>query len=292
MPTKAELRSIVREMKNPPHNARRRPVPPQTKLVARKRGENPPRSSKVTVSRGLTRTQRIVDSATRERPGQWTMLPKPRVKRPATSTAKPKPVKPRVQPAIRTRARANGGRLFYTPTGPRKRIIGMDLRRLPELVSKGLISQSEANAIRNAAEGRKGIDYNLTSSVKDTANILKRELNLTPSARARLDAEEARLAREAERSASLQLQESRRNKRVQNPLTEGNILSRRPKKGTTAAEVEKRVIEGLRAIEQAERKKKRLQRKQPSRPIAPRTSTGGMIPMAPGAGGGLLPRIR
>lgn len=282
MPTKAELRSIVREMRNPPHNARRRPALPQTKLVTRKRGENPPRSGKVTVSRGLTKRQRAVDSATPERPGQWAMPPKPRTKRPAASTAKPKPQKPRVQPAIRTRARAKGGRLFYTPTGPRKRIIGMDIRVLPELVNKGIITQSEANAIRNAAEGRRGVNYNLPVSTRNTANILKRELNLTPSARARLDAEEARLAREADRSASLQLQESRRNKRVQNPLTETQADQ----------EAKRRVEEGLRAIEKAERKKKRLQRKQPSRPIAPRTSTGGMIPMAPGAGGGLLPRIR
>lgn len=284
MPTKAELRSIVREMRNPPHNARRRPALPQTKLVTRKRGENPPRSGKVTVSRGLTRTQRAVASATRERPGQWTMPPKPRTQRPsATPTSKPKPQKPRVQPAIRTRARAKGGRLFYTPTGPRKRIIGMDIRVLPELVNKGIITQSEANAIRNAAEGRRGVNYNLPVSARDTSNILKRDLNLTPSARARLDAEEARLAREAERSASLQLQESRRNRRVQNPLTESRARQ----------EVERRVAEGLRAIEKAERKQKKLQRKQPSRPIAPRTSTGGMIPMAPGAGGGgLISRIR
>jgi hypothetical protein len=106
--------------------------------------------------------------------------------------------------------------------------------------------------------------------------ILRRELNLTPSARARLDAEEARLAREAQLSANKQFEESRRNRRVQNPMREPQV--RRI--------VEQQLIQAIKEIQEAEKKNTRRQRK----PLRPRGGMG-IAPIMPG-GGGLISRIK
>jgi hypothetical protein len=107
----------------------------------------------------------------------------------------------------------------------------------------------------------------------DRQQILKRDFNLTPQARARLDAEEARLAREANLAASKQYKESKVNPRVQNPMREPQ--ARRIAK--------QQAIEGIKAIKKAEKEKARRQKK----PLRPKTTTPvGRIPLPPIMGSG------
>lgn len=286
--TPGQLRGIIREMNQPPFNARQRKVP---------RNKPTPKRASGPVKRTQTGIKKTPATIAQERyqAGQMRLqrmaqkLQQP-AKRPVAGQvpvglAKPKVQKPQ-KGGIRARARGGagkGGKLFYTPGSVGKRLVGIDLRQLPRLVQQGIISQSEANTIRNAAEGRR-MSYSQSGvSVRDTSNILKRELNLTPGARARLDAEEARLAREEQLSRNKQYEESKRNRKVQNPLREP--AARR--------EAERRAIEGLRAIEKAEREKKKLQKKKPpARLTPPRTPRGGMmLPLIPGGGGGAFPQI-
>jgi hypothetical protein len=274
--TPGQVRGIVREMGQPPFNARKRTRVSQKGLVARTRKQEAPKA--------FTPVQRKFVGAP-GRPGYVSPEEKiqrlketmgPRAKRAVTPTAKPKVQKPLKSRTVTTRA---GAKPRLKATGPalRKRIIGIDLRTLPDLVRRGVVSQSEANTIARGVERRA---YNIPvqgSGRGPSDSILRREMNMTPMARARLDAEEARLAREAQLSANKQYEESRRNPRVQNPMREPS--ARRI--------VEQQVIQADKAIKKAEKEKARRQKK----PLRPR---GGMLlpPLMGGGGGGAMPRIK
>lgn len=278
--TPGQLRGIIRDISQPPNNARQRKVPPQTKLVTRKRGENPPRSGKVKRTQtGIKKTPATIATeryqATQVRLQRLAQRLQQPAKR-AKSPSKPRPITVSRRIPMKADVEGTGKRAVKY----RGKVIYLTPGQIKGLVGKGDV---------------------VPDSPRNTVDILKRELNLTPGARARLDAEEARLAREEQLSRNKQYEESKRNRRVQNPLREP--AARR--------EAERRVIEGLRAIERAERAKERLtgrKKKQrllqetsdaidkrsrrkikearQTRPSAPR---GGIVP---GAGGGLLPRIR
>lgn len=262
MPTRGQLRSIVREMGQPPFNARKKTRVSQKKLVARGTRDIAPRSDRPKVTR--TYIKKTVKTIAQERAQKadinrqrLQMRLKPPVKR---RSAKPQISKPK---PIRN----------YDPGVGIKRYIGIDIRELPNMVKREIITQSEANILIGKATGNR-VTFT-TSGSRPKQDILGREMNLTPSARARLDAEEARLANEARYSANLQYKESQRNPRVQNPMKEPQARRR----------AEQEALEGLKAIRKAEKEKARLQKK-PLRPkiITPR---GGGIPILPGAGGSI-----
>lgn len=263
--TPGQLRGIIREMNQPPFNAVRRKVP---------RNKPTPKRASGKVKRTETGIKKTPATIAQERYQAYQMRlqrMEQKLRRPTTRQVSPL-TRPKVQKRQESGLRPGG-----------KRRVGIDLQQLPRLVKTGIISQQEADIIRNAAEGRR-VNYRQAGvSVRDTSNILKRELNLTLSARERLDAEEARLAREEQLSRNKQWKESQRNPRIQNPL----------KEPITRRVVEEQVRTGLREIAKAEKEKKKRQRK-PLRPktIVPRgTGRGGMgggIPLTGIGGGGLM----
>jgi hypothetical protein len=274
--TPGQVRGIVREMGQPPHNARKRTRVSQKGLVTRTKKQEAPRAFTPVQKKLVTALGRPGYVSPEEKIQRLREIMRPRAKRAVTPTAKPKVQKPLKSRAVTTRA---GTKPRLKATGPdvRKRIVGIDLRTLPDLVRRGVISQSEANTIASGVERRA---YNIptqSGSRGPSDTILRRELNLTPMARARLDAEEARLAREAQLSASKQFEESRRNPRVQNPMREPQ--ARRI--------VEQQLIQAIKEIQEAEKKNTRRQRK----PLRPRGGVG-VTPIVPGAGGGLIPKIK
>jgi hypothetical protein len=236
----------------------------------------------------------------------------PKAKRAVTPTAKPKVQKPLKSRAITTRA---GTKPRLKATGPAvpRRIIGIDLRTLPDLVRRGVISQSEANTIASGVERRAyrlpverstGRGFSVFGLPRGDGGILKRELNLTPMARARLDAEEARLAQEARLSAIKQEEESRRNPRVQNPRTGPKVIP--GGRGAETTIIDPEVDKLIKAARENRKAKAAIQKeindelvkektRRQKKPLRARTITprGGMgiAPIMPG-GGGLISRIK
>ena len=313
--TPGQLRGIIREMNQPPFNARQRKVPRNKPTPKRasgpvKRTQTGIKKTPATIAQeryqaGQMRLQRMAQKlqqpAKRPVPGQVpTGLAKPKVQKPQKS-------------GIRTRARGGagkGGRLFYTPGKTGRRLVGIDLRQLPRLVQQGIISQSEANTIRNAAEGRRMSYSQAGVSVRDTSNILKRELNLTPGARARLDAEEARLAREEQLSRNKQYEEARRNPKIQDPMKEPAARrnaeriaieffreAAKSDKAQIAREKAKRrrqkiLKETSVAIDKRNRRKAKEARTTPPRTPRIYVGRGGIPPIMPGGGGGMFQQIQ
>lgn len=262
MPTRGQLRSIVREMDKPPFNARKRTRVSQKKLVARTLREKVPQSFGP------------VKSKIRPAVGRPGFVPVEQKISSFKETMKPTRKRQTTQSRLKPASRSTGFRGYDSGINI-PRFVGIDITKLPGLVERGVISRQEANIIIGRATGNK-VNATAIPSSRGKQDILARDMNLTPQARARLDAEEARLAREARLSANLQYEESKRNPRVQNPMKESQ--ARR------TAEAEAR--EGLRAIKKAEKEKERLKKK----PLRPRTITprGGMgiAPIMPGSGGG------
>lgn len=272
--TTGDVARALREMSQPPGNARQRPIWKQKKLVTRMRGENPPKGSRVKVSRGMTKLEKAMAQATKERPNREKLKMSPPAKKRAAKPSsivisKRIPTKAEVRD-IGLRAVQYRGRVIYLTPAQIKAIESRTPKGTPQNI------------------------YNFPDSFKKylpsyriTADILGRELNLTPTARARLDADEARRAAMLEEEARLdykrQVQESKRNPRVQHPALEP--ITRRV--------VEEQVRTGLREIAKAEKEKKKRERK-PLRPktIVPKgTGRGGMgggIPLTGIGGGGLM----
>jgi len=303
--TPGQVRGIVREMNQPPHNARKRSraLPPGMRTRTPSQ-ERPKEFGKLSVKKnpqGGVGRRGYVDPEFKA----WLLKQRmsPKAKRAVTPTAKPKVQKPLKSRAVTTRA---GTKPRLKATGPdvRKRIVGIDLRTLPDLVRRGVISQSEANTIASGVERRA---YNIptqSGSRGPSDTILRRELNLTPMARARLDAEEARLAQEARLSAIKQEEESRRNPRVQNPRTGPKVIPGGRGAETTIIDPEvdkliKTARENRKANAAIQReindelvKEKTRRQKKPlrARTITPRGGMG-IAPIMPG-GGGLISRIK
>jgi hypothetical protein len=231
----------------------------------------------------------------------------PKAKRAVTPTAKPKVQKPLKSRAVTTRA---GTKPRLKATGPAvpRRIIGIDLRTLPDLVRRGVISQSEANTIASGVERRAyrlpverstGRGFSVFGLPRGDGGILKRELNLTPMARARLDAEEARLAEEARRTAIKQEEESKRNPRVQNPRTGPRVIPGGRGRETTIIDpdvddVVKAILKNKKARQavtaEIDKEEEAEKQRRPKKPLRPRGGVG-IAPIMPG-GGGLISRIK
>lgn len=255
--TPGQLRGIVREMDKPPFNARKRTRVSQKGLVTRTTKQEKSKSGPVKRTQtGVKKTPSTI-AAERAQRGQMRLKRMAeRLQQPAKRATTAPTQKITLPRGIPTKEQVSGtglrgvmyrGRLVYLTPG-----------QITALTKSGKIDAPRA----------------ITTEGKQ---ILRRELNLTPQARARLDAEEARLAREARVSANKQYEESLRNRRVQNPMRE-------PQARRIA---EQQVAEGLKAIQKAEKEKARRQKK----PLKPRTviPRGGMRlpPIMPGGGGGL-----
>jgi hypothetical protein len=303
--TPGQVRGIVREMNQPPHNARKRSraLPPGMRTRTPSQ-ERPKEFGKLSVKKnpqGGVGRRGYVDPEFKA----WLLKQRmsPKAKRAVTPTAKPKVQKPLKSRAVTTRA---GTKPRLKATGPdvRKRIVGIDLRTLPDLVRRGVISQSEANTIASGVERRA---YNIptqSGSRGPSDTILRRELNLTPMARARLDAEEARLAQEARLSAIKQEEESKRNPRVQNPRTGPKVIP--GGRGAETTIIDPEVDKLIKTARENRKAKAAIQReindelvkektRRQKKPLRARTITprGGMgiAPIMPG-GGGLISRIK
>jgi hypothetical protein len=260
--TPGQVRGIVKEMNQPPFGSRKRTRVSQKKLVARGSRDPIPKSGKVQKTQtGIKKTPSTI-AAERAQRGQM------RLKRLAERLQ---------QPA--KQAKAAPTQRINLPRGipTREQVTGTGQRGVMYRGRLVYLTPGQITALQNS-----GKLETTRPATPDTRQILKREMNLTPQARARLDAEEARLAREAQLSANKQYEESKRNRRIQNPMRE-------PQARRIA---EQQAAEGIKAIQKAEKEKARRQKK----PLRPRTSTprGGMgiAPIMPGGGGMMIPRIK
>lgn len=286
--TPGQLRGILREINQPPHNARQRKVPRNKPTPKRASGPVKRTQTGVKKTPSTIREEKYqVRKARLARVLNKLQQPPKRSKSPS----KPRPIT--VSRRIPIKADVEG-------TGKRA------------VKYKGKVIYLTPGQIKGIF-GKSGLD-----SPKNTVDILKRELNLTPGARARLDAEAARLQDILEREAQLdyrrQAKESARNPLKTTPPDP--VWDAKNKKWVfleplRQAEVDREQYEKVRKIKKEEREEerrtgrkkkqrllqetsdaidKRSRRKikeaRQTRPSAPR---GGIVP---GAGGGLLPRIR
>lgn len=256
--TPGQLRGIVREMDKPPFNARKKTRVSQKGLVTRTK--NQPASKSGPVKKTQTGVKKTPSTIAAERAQRGQM----RLKRMAERLQQPT-----------KRLKSAPTQKITLPRGipTKEQVGGTGLRGVMYRGRLVYLSPGQITALTKS--GKIDAPRAVTSEGKQ---ILRRELNLTPQARARLDAEEARLAREARLSANKQYEESKRNPRVQNPMRE-------PQARRIA---ERQAAEGLKAIQKAEKEKARRQRK----PLRPRTIVprGGMgvPPIMLGGGGGIM----
>jgi len=298
--TPGQVRGIVREMNQPPHGARKRPRVSQPKLVARTKFQEAPKAfGKVQVKRnprGGVGRKGFVPVETKINFFRERMSPKPRKK--VASIARPPVQKPLRKANVVTRA--TGKPRLKANTSTRRRISSIDIRTLPDLIRRGVISRKEANDILAGIERRTKRLPVETERVQRGSEILRRELNLTETARARLDAEEARLAEEARRTAIKQEEESKRNPRVQNPRTGPRVIPGGRGRETTIIDpdvddVVKAILKNKKARQavtaEIDKEEEAEKQRRPKKPLRPRGGVG-IAPIMPGAGGGLIPRIK
>ena len=198
--TAGQVRRIVKEMDQPPFGSRKRTRVSQKRLVARSTKDTPPKSGPVKRTQtGVKKTRSTIAAEKEQRKDVRLEVMQERLKKP-TKVSKPAPSKKILLPRgipLRDEVTGTGLRgVMY-----RGRLIYLSPGQITALTKAGKLDMPKV-------------------ATPDRQQILKRDLNLTPQARARLDAEEARLAREANLSASKQYKESKVNPRVQNPMDE------------------------------------------------------------------------
>lgn len=233
--TAGQVRRIVKEMDQPPFGSRKRTRVSQKKLVARSTKDTPPKSGPVKRTQtGVKKTQSTLTAERAQRAQMRLERMSQRLQRP-TKVSKPASSKKILLPRgipLRDEVTGTGLRgIMY-----RGRLVYLSPGQITALTKSGKLDMPKV-------------------ATPDRQQILKRDFNLTPQARARFDAEEARLAREANLAASKQYKESKVNPRVQNPMREPSV--RRI--------VEEQASEGIKAIKKAE-KQKLVKNKKPLRP--------------------------
>jgi hypothetical protein len=248
-----QLRGIVKTMDQPPFGSRKRTRVSQKKLVTRSTRDATPKSGPVKKTEtGVKKTPSTLAAERAQRARMRLERMSERLQRPSKSVkAAPtqKIMMPRGIP-LKEQVTGTGMRgVMY-----RGRLVYLSPGQITALTKAGKLDAPRAAA-------------------PDNKLILKRDFNLTPMARERFDAEQARLAREERLSANKQYEESKRNPRVQNPMRE-------PQARRIA---DQQAIEGIKAIKKAEKEKARRQKK----PLRPKTTTPvGRIPLPPIMGSG------